>query len=538
MKLTSLDFLVIVGYLIGLSAIGLYYGKRQTSRDEYFLGGRQVHWLLAGGSIMATLLSTATYLFVPGEMVRYGITYFVGLLALPLVIPVVTRVIVPVLLDLRITSAYEYLERRFSKGVRTLAAVVFVIRTFMWMGIVIYTASLAITEVTGWNVYVTILLTGSVTTIYTAVGGFRTVIWTDNLQLLILLGGALVIPIVIGVSTGTGLPSWWSAFSDAGRTTTLAFSFDLTVRTTLVAVVLGQFFWSICTNAGDQVVVQRYLSTPSLSSARKSVWVFTILQIILVAGLAVVGLALFAANWQASGLPVQEFQDQIAPRADRLLPRFIAEGLPAGLSGLLLAALLAAAMSSLSSAINSISTVAAVDLTRQPRTAVAEGGGLERERAISLLAGIMGLAMACAVAFVATRTTWNLLELSLRVGHLFVGPLAVLFFAGILFNRVGTPAALWGFAVSTGLSVFICFGKELFGLERSISFVWIVTLPFLLGLAAAALLGPWLATPTAPQVRDLTMRGLAAARLARAAQNERGSTSARQASELPAAGER
>jgi hypothetical protein len=102
------------------------------------------------------------------------------------------------------------------------------------------------------------------------------------------------------------------------------------------------------------------------------------------------------------------------------------------------------------------------------------------------------------------------------VGHLLVGPIAVLFFSGILLRRVGTSAAMCGFAAGAALSVFICFGKELFGLEKSISFVWIVTLPFLTGLITAALLGPWLARPTAQQVRDLTLGGLAATKRLRA----------------------
>lgn len=512
MKLTILDFLVIAVYLGGVSAIGFYCAKQQTSREEYFLGGRRVHWLLAGGSIMATLLSTATYLFIPGEMIRYGISYFAGLIALPFVIPVVTRLILPVLLALPITSAYEYLEKRFSRNVRKLAGFVFVLRTCMWMGIIIYTASLAISEVTGWNIYATIILAGLITTLYTTVGGFQTVIWTDNLQLLVLFGGAIAIPVVIGFASGTGPVTWWNTFSQAGRTSVDAFSFDLTVRTTLVAVILGQFFWNVCTNAGDQVVVQRYLSTPSMRDARRSVWIFATMQIVLITCLAVSGLALFTSKWQSSGLPVQDFQNRIAPEADRLLPRFIAEGLPAGISGLLLAALLAAAMSSLSSAINSISTVICSDMIAQRQDKSKRNSELQLEKALALGAGIVGVLWGCIVGYIATHTTWNLLELCLRMGHLFVGPIAVLFFAGFLLRHAATSSVLVGFIASTFVSLLISFGKELFQFERSVSFVWIVPLPFLVGIAMTGLCGLWLSGPTKEQVESFTLAGLNASR--------------------------
>ena len=277
-----------------------------------------------------------------------------------------------------------------------------------------------------------------------------------------------------------------------------------------MSVILGQFFWSICTNAGDQVVLQRYLSTPSLASARKSVWVFTVLQIHpRVRASRSCGLALFASIGTLPGSRPQEFQNQIAPQADRLLPRFIAEGLPVGL--LRIAPRIAPRGRDGQPQLGDQLHLHGHD--RRPRSCPQSRRGaaseVRLEKAISLVAGVFGLAMACAVAAMATSTSWNLLELSLRVGHLFVGPVAILFFAGILFRRVGTAAALWGFSLGTALSIYICFGKEIFGLEKSISFTWIVTLPFLTGLTTAALLGPWLASPTPQQIRGLTLRGLA-----------------------------
>ena len=455
MRLTGLDLTVIVAYLASISLLGLYFSRRQVSREEYLLGGRRIHWLPAAGSVVATLLSTLTFLSVPGEMIRYGVAYFTGLLGLPLAIPAVTRILLPKLMSLGITSMYEYLEQRYDAGLRRLAAGVFTLRTLVWMALVVYSCSLAVAEMTGWDLYGTIAVTGLVTTFYAAAGGLRTVIWTDNLQLLVLAGGAVAIPISVWTRTGVSPSGWWELFSSAGRTEIQLFSFDLTVRLTVVGAMLSQFFWSACTQGSDQVAVQRYLATPSLRAARRTAWAYLALNLTVVALLAVCGLALFAFYYQSSGLPPAEFQREFAPRADSLMPRFILEELAAGVSGLLLAALLAAAMSSLSSGINFVAAVSLAALT----------------------------------AWAVRRTDWNLIDLSQRLNHIFVGPLAVLFFAGLLLPGVGVGAALAGFLIGTLWSVLVAFGSGWLGLAQPISFTWLVPGSFAAGLATAAALG-------------------------------------------------
>ncbi len=370
MHLTWIDFAVIAAYMGSLPLIGIYFSRRQVSREEYLLGSRNIHWLLAAGSVVATLVSTLTFLAVPGEIVRYGLAYFTGVLALPLAVPVITRILLPKLMTLRITSMYEYLESRYDVQVRVLAAMVFVTRTVVWMGLIIYSCSFAITEMTQWDIYWTIVITGLITTFYSSAGGMRTVIWTDNLQLWVLIGGAIAIPVAVLLRTGTGPLEWWSAFSDAGRTQIQFVSLDVTVRLTVVGIMLSQFFWSVCTNGSDQVAVQRYLSTPSIRMARRTAWVYIAINVGLLAVLAFCGLALFGFYFQQSGLAVSDFHRQIAPRADALMPQFIVTQLPQGISGLVLAALLAAAMSSLSSGINSLAAVVMKDLVeRLPATA-------------------------------------------------------------------------------------------------------------------------------------------------------------------------
>lgn len=504
MQLGAVDLVIIVVYVAMLPLVGVYATRRQKTTAEYFLGGRRLHWFFAGSS--ALVISSASFLYVPGEMIRYGVPFFAGAAALPLVIPTVTRIVLPIVRVLPITSVYEYLARRFAPRLAHVAEAVFVLRVSLWMAIIIYTAGVAVSEVTGWDIYATIVGVGVFTTIYTTLGGFNTVVWTDNLQTLLLLIGASCLPLVVWSRTGLSPVAWWDLFSQANRTHIELFSLDPTVRMTLFGVVASQFFWTSCLNASDQVIVQRWLATPSLEASRRSVWVATLLQMLIVSMLGFCGVALFAAYWQRSGLPVAAFQHEVAADADRLLPRFIAEGLPRGVSGLLLASLLAAAMSNLSSGINSVSTV----LSRHV-------GGIDGEsdrrrlraaKTMAWLTGAFVTLVTCGLAVAMTHTDWNLLELSSRIGGLFVGPLGVLFFAGMLFPRVGATAIAWGFAASLAASTFIAFGKELFGLRASISFLWIVPVPFVSGMTIAAILGRFLTPPLPEQIAGLSRGSL------------------------------
>ncbi|MCS6953175.1 MAG: sodium/solute symporter [Bryobacterales bacterium] len=490
MRLGALDLAVIVLYLASLSLIGVYFSRRQVSREEYLLGRRRIHWLLAAGSVVATLLSTLTYLSVPGEMIRYGLAFFTGLLGLPLAIPVVTRILLPKLTSLGITSMYEYLEQRYSAGLRRLAAAIFSVRTLTWMALVVYSCSLAVAEMTGWNLYGTIAVTGLLTTFYAAAGGLRTVIWTDNLQLWILAGGAIAIPASIWIRTGMGPAGWWELFTQAGHADVHVFSLDPTVRLTVFSAILSQVFWSACTQGSDQLAMQRYLATPSLRAARRTAWAYLVLNLAVVGLLVVSGLALFAFYYRGSGLAPAEFQRQFAPRADTLLARFIVEELPAGAVGLLLAALLAAAMSSFSSGINSLAAVVSGDLlTPQGRRARDERASLRLAKAASTASGLAAVALAMLTAWAVQRTDWNLIDLSQRLNHLFVGPLAVLFFAGLLLPRVGVRAALGGFLAGSVCSVLVAFGSGWLGLARPISFTWLVPGSFVTGFGTAMALG-------------------------------------------------
>ena len=182
MHLSLLDFMVIAAYLLGLSLVGFYFSKRQTSEVAYFLGNRRLPWPIVGVSVMASLISTLTYLSLPGEMIAHGTGYFYSVIALILVIPLVTRVIIPALRQLPVTTVYEYFGRRYGPVTRSVSAVVYIFSRLLWVSLIIYTASFAVHEMTAWDIRVIVLVIGIVTTVYTTVGGMTAVVWTDCVQ--------------------------------------------------------------------------------------------------------------------------------------------------------------------------------------------------------------------------------------------------------------------------------------------------------------------------------------------------------------------
>lgn len=501
MHLQPLDFAVIGGYFVGLFLLGLFLKDQKTS-DDYFLAGRRASSLLAGISVFATLFSTMSYLALPGETIRHGIGFFSSLFAFVFIIPAVVYVIIPSLMRLPVTSVYEYLEKRFDPSVRRLGAWVFVVIRLVWMGLILYTASRAIGPMTGWSLPTLVLVMGVVTVCYTTMGGMKAVIWSDFAQFVILFGGALFIPSYIAYQTASGPAEWWSAFSSAERSQVPVLSLDPTVRTTIIGMMLEMFVWNVCTHGADQVAAQRYLSTPSAAAAQRSFIIFSLANVGVLSLLMVVGIALFFFRFQSSGAPLGVFQYDIAVHADDVLPQFLAAELPAGASGLMLAALLAAAMSSLSSGINSISAVVVSDLLPSRWAPRRAEPGLTTSRTLAAIAGTISIVGALTIIhLMSAKPDWNLVDLLERINHLFVAPLAAMFFAGIFFRHVGAAAVIISFLAGVLVSLVISFSEWLFG--YTISFMWIMPGSLLVSLLVAYLFGWCFPPPTGDQLAAL-----------------------------------
>ena len=291
--LAPIDWAIIAVYAMSTLGLGWYYSRRQRTTQEYFVGGGKMNPILVGVSLFATLLSTISYLSMPGESLGKGPVYMTTMLAYPLVFLIVGYGLLPVYMRHRVTSAYELLEMRLGLSVRLLGAGMFITLRLVWMSLLVYLTAKAMTIMLGvtedWIPYI-VLVTGFVAVVYTSLGGLQAVVVTDFIQTLLLYGGALL---VLGVVTydlgGLGwFPTEWQKHWD----TQPIYSFDPATRVTVVGSVLTFLVWYICTSGGDQTSVQRFMAVEDVRAARRAYATQLVVAVIVGVTLGMVGFAL------------------------------------------------------------------------------------------------------------------------------------------------------------------------------------------------------------------------------------------------------
>lgn len=477
--LKPLDYGMIGLYVAGVVVVGWWSSRKQRSTEEYFVGSRSMSPVIAGISIIATLVSTISYLATPGEMIKNGPSWMWQMLHAPISFIVVGYFVIPHIMNHRVTSGYELLELRFGHGVRQATSFMFILARIFWMGLVIYTCSFAVATVTGLNLTLILISVGVLGTAYTIVGGIRAVMITDVIQFVVLMGGAALTIAFVSMKCG-GLLAWWPDWSSPQLASlewqqTKLWSINPFDRITVFSVVLyGCSYW-ILTATGDQVVLQRFLSTRDEKSARRSFGMSLIGDactslILFLTGMALVGFFLkFPGQLPDPSLSLPD-------QADKLFPHFIAAILPPGLTGVVVSALFAAAMSSLDSGISSISTVLITDFERVfARGCASDTERLHRAKLIGLLVGVIAITMSFAVALVPGS---NLLEVTVRVSSLLAAPMFVTF-ALAFFTKSGTPAGAWT-AIVTGaaLAIGLTYSGEILALfvrlDHPVSFTLIM----------------------------------------------------------------
>ena len=476
-----IDTAVVLLYFAVIVFMGVSLSPRQNSTEEYFLGRRTMHWLIVGISIQASLMSTISYLSVPGEQIKNGLMFHAAQLGVFPAILVINFLLLPYFMRMRITTVYELLEHRFDLKVRMVAVVIFMLLRTIWMGLVVYTASFALTQITGWDLAAVIVAVAIVGTIYTWLGGLRAVIWTDVVQWLVLFGGSLFCIGYVMAKTSTGLLDWWEAAMLVPYEPQPLFDLDPRVRITAFGVILQTFFAKVCLHGSDQVAVQRYLSTPSSGAAGRSFLAYVGCGLVFTVVMAVLGLAL--TSYSQYGLQGAGWEGASDP--DKVFPWFIAHSLPVGVRGLVVAGLLSAAMSSIDSGINSLSAVVTVDFYqrffgkkrgKQPALWVA--------KLVTLLAGLLAIVM----AFVMQLIQGNLFEVMNKSTGGLPGTLGMIVLAGVLLPRCGPVLVLVGAAVSMICGWLITFSSEIFGQPWGISFMWIIPVGCVSGLLVTAIL--------------------------------------------------
>lgn len=444
--LGTLNWVVIIVYLLGMLFLGYFFMRREKGTDDFFKGGGRVPWWVAGVSIFATMLSAITFMSIPAKTYATNWLYFPMVVTIFIMAWPVVKYYLPFFRRLNVTTAYEYLEKRFNYGARALASFLFLIFMTARMALVLFLPSLALTAVTGINIYTCIVLMGVVTIIYCTMGGVEAVVWGDFIQGVVLFGGALAAVIFMVSGTEGGLAGVIDITLEESKMKVFDMAFDLT-RATFWVVVLGGLANNLISYSADQAVIQRYLTTSDEKQAAKSIWMNGVLSIVVSFIFYFIGTALFA-YFKTNPLEL----DMSMANPDAIFPHFIMARLPVGIAGVLIAAIFSATMSTVSSNINSISTAFVTDFYRKIAPGKTDRTNLRAARIAGIIAGALG------VMFALLMATWNILSLfdffNVILGLLASG-LAALFAMGIFFRNISSTGAISGFIIGAVILLII-----------------------------------------------------------------------------------
>ena len=362
--MSFLDGAILVLYLVGLTAIALYHSRKMHSQEDYFLAGRSMSQWPIAFSMFVALFSTNSFLGVTGWVNREDGTIWIGLqnLGILLVVPAVIALYPKIFFRLRLTTAYEYLEKRFDYRVRAFAALFFMAARVMWMSSMIYAASLVIAAMLGWSsqgggILGAILLVGIVGMLFAMAGGMYSVIWTDVVQFFVILGGVAVM-VVTAIAKVGGVGRAVEIAAAAGKWTPPPL-FDPTQELTVVSGLCLGVVGYLSSAGSDQVVLQTYLTAKSVEEAKKSLWRNGLFLKPLGLLFPLLGLCLYTY------FAVHPRQAALMSIPDDALPIFVTQVMPAGIRGLLVAAIMSAVLTSLGSGLAALSACVQVDFVRR-----------------------------------------------------------------------------------------------------------------------------------------------------------------------------
>lgn len=487
---TWLDYGIFAAYLVASVLVGLLFVKEQHTIKDYFLAGRSMGYVVVAISVIAALFSGISYLGAPSEVYTHDLSYLLIGLSFFIATPVTTLIFVPFFYQARFYTAYQYLEERFSVGVRTLSSALFITRVLLWLALATYAPALALEQVTGMPLWFTILCTGVLTTFYTTLGGMKAVIWTDVMQFLVLFGGQLAIfAVALGKIPGGAAEAYRIGLE--GGKFACSFSLDPTVRVTFWGLLIGGTFMNLVQLAADQVSVQRYMTATSMKEAQRSLWLKLVLTLPVSAVFYVSGVVLFAF-YHIHGDPLAA--GKIA-KADQILPYFVISEMGWGMPGILIAAIYAASMSTISAGISALTTATLVDFYQRLWNGKADDATqLRIARYLTVFYGGLVLLLAFVVQKMGT-----LLEASNKAVGLVGGPLLGLFLLGMLSRRANGKGAIIGWIAGVGILLPLAFCT-------GISFVWYGAIGAVVTMLVGRIASLCFVSPDPARIKDLIFR--------------------------------
>lgn len=443
--MNALDVTAFVAYIVGVTAFSVYLYRRRPAADP-FLANRAMSGFPIGLSVMITLFSAVNFVAFPTEVMGHGLYVLASLPVFVLVAVPVTRIFIPFFHRMQLTSLYAYLEQRFDRRTRLLAGGLFIVWRLFWMATALYASTRILSMVTGISPHVLMLAGAGVATFYTALGGIRTVMWTDVIQFsIMLIGIGAALTLAVGLDGWTGM---WAHARAEGLLRPVQpfdpafFSWRPTVRITLWSALIGTFVAFLTRYGADQMVVQRYFTARDLKAAVRGFWWNIVAALTALLLLTLLGLAIAVSIGENDATPMQQFGAFV-------------RSLPFGLTGVLAAGLLAATMSSMDSGMNACLAVWMTDFEGRKNPVPINWRSTRHYRVLLwILAGIT-----VALAYLVGRTD-DLFALVNRVVNGIGSPLLALVLLG-LFSRTCNARGAWlGGAIGMACSLGISFGWD------------------------------------------------------------------------------
>jgi SSS family solute:Na+ symporter len=442
MGLDKLDLAIIALYLVGITLFGLRFRKRQRSLRDYFLAGRDIPWWAIALSIVAAETSTLTIISIPGLAYDTNLTFLQVVMGYVVGRVVISFVLLPHYFRGDLYTAYELIERRFGRRLRSLTAGLFLLTRTAAEGVRVYAVSIVVSIALGTGEVASIAIITVLTLIYTFEGGLAAVIWTDVVQTVIYVGGTFV-----GLWTILHLiPGGWGAVHTAavaaGKLRVFDFTPSFWIPYTFWAGVIGGAFLTTASHGTDQLIVQRLLAARSQKQSVTALLSSGIAILFQFALFLIVGIML----WAYYRVPSTNFRTP-----DRIYPTFIVSRMPHGISGLLIAAILAAAMSNLSAALNALSSSSIMDFYVRFRPQASERARMQ----LSRISTFVWALLLFAIAVLSLHKVGRVIEVGLQLASIAYGALLGVFLLGVLTKRASQMGAAVGMLFGFGIEIYL-----------------------------------------------------------------------------------
>lgn len=423
--------------MIGVVLFGASFYFKSRSSSAYTTGGGTIPAWVLGMSIFATFVSSISFLALPGKAYQSDWNGYVFSLSIPFATYLAVRFFVPLYRSINSVSAYAYLETRFGPWARVYASSCYLLTQLARTGSILYLLALPMNALFGWDIALTIIFTGLAVMVYSMMGGLQAVVWTDAIQGILLIAGAILCIVTLMFSLPEGPGQLFQIASANNKFSLGSFDFDFSTSTFWVILIYGLFI--NMQNFGiDQNYVQRYITAKTNKDAVFSTWLGALLYLPVSALFFFIGTALFAYYQAFSESLPQELQ--ALEMADRVFPYFIVNGLPQGITGLLIAAIFAAGMSTVSTSLNSGATIILTDFyQRFFRSEASEKASMRVLYVASGTIGILGIAVALAMIQVKSA-----LDAWWALSSIFSGGMLGLFLLGYFSRRATNTAAVIG----------------------------------------------------------------------------------------------